>query len=844
MTSNKKQKVVLLGWDAADWNIINPLLDAGLMPALEKLINKGVVGNISTLYPPLSPMLWTSIATGKNADNHGVLAFTEPDVSNGGIRPVTLASRKTRALWNILNSAGKKCNVVGWWPSHPAEPINGVCVSNFYHPSSKTLDEPWGLYEGTVHPESLSETLANYRIHKYELTEEHLLPFIPKLAEVPKDFAHFVDSFRKVLAETATTHSAATWLMENTEWDFMAVYFDGIDHVSHGFMKFYPPQIPGVPDDLFDVFKDVVPGMYRFHDMMLERMVQLAGEDTTFIIVSDHGFQSGPQRLIEMPKFNTAPAIDHRQYGVLCMSGNNIKSDDRVYGATLLDITPTILSLFDLPVGKDMEGKILLNAFETLPQTKYVESWDKEEGDFGEHDNLDQADIFSSAEAMQQLVQLGYIADPGEDKNKAFQSCKNETDYNLSLVYAFKNKHDMALPLLEELFKSDPNDIRFNLSLLECYLVLNKLDEAKNILKRIREIDDKFSPNVDLLEGVYYSKINEIDKALECFKKAENNIASPLGILTEIGRIYIKANKFKEAENVFSKVLEMDDNASQAFLGLGIALLRQDRYEEAADQLLNSIGLIYNFAPAHYHLGECLYKLGKIYEATQAFEVCLKIFPEHKKALQWLVKMQQEQLHPELYIYEDKLNQLMKGGIVVVSGLPRSGTSLMMQLLQAAHLPIATDHKRQADENNPRGYFEFEAVKSLAKDKSFLGEIQGKVVKIIAQLIPHLPSDFKYKIIFMERDISEIMLSQQKMLKRSTTVYPIEIANIYKQDVQKAKNWITQNPNIEVLYVDHHALITSPKKEIERIIAFLKLETKAEELLGLIDKGLYRNRKN
>ena len=96
----------------------------------------------------------------------------------------------------------------------------------------------------------------------------------------------------------------------------------------------------------------------------------------------------------------------------------------------------------------------------------------------------------------------------------------------------------------------------------------------------------------------------------------------------------------------------------------------------------------------------------------------------------------------------------------------------------------------------------------------------------------------------MERDISEIMLSQQKMLKRSTTVYPIEIANIYKQDVQKAKNWIAQNPNIEVLYVDHHALITSPKKEIERIIDFLKLETKAEELLGLIDKGLYRNRKN
>ncbi|MEI8204529.1 MAG: alkaline phosphatase family protein [Bacteroidota bacterium] len=843
MTKSKKQKVVLLGWDAADWNIINPLLDAGLMPALDKLINKGVVGNISTLYPPLSPMLWTSIATGKNADKHGVLAFTEPDVANGGIRPVTLASRKTRAIWNILNSAGKKCNVVGWWPSHPAEPINGVYISNFYHPSSKSLEDSWGLYEGTIHPESLTDTLSNYRIHKYELTEEHLLPFIPKLAEVPEENFHFADGLRKVLAETATTHSAATWLMENTDWDFMAVYFDGIDHISHGFMKFYPPQLPGIPDNMFDYFKDVVPGMYRFHDMMLERMVQLAGEDTTFIILSDHGFQSGPNRIIEMPHFNAAPAIDHRQYGILCMSGNNIKADDRVYGATLLDITPTILSLFDLPIGKDMEGKILLNAFETQPQTTYIESWDTVEGDFGEHDNLTETNIFSSAEAMQQLVELGYIADPGEDKNKAFQSCKDETNYNLSLVYTFKNKHDLALPILEELIHSNDKDVRFQLSLLECYITLGNLDKAKTTLQKIREIDDKFSPNIDLLEGVYHSKVGNVDLALECFKKAETNIASPLSILTEIGRIYIKAGKFSDAENVFLRVLEIDDNSSQAFLGLGIALLRQDKYLLAAEQLLNSIGLIYNFAPAHYHLGECLYKMGKISEATQAFEVCLKIFPGHKKALQWLVKIQQEQLHPEINLYENRLNELMKGDIVVVSGLPRSGTSLMMQLLQAAGIAIATDHKRLPDENNPKGYFEYEAVKSLAKDHSWLDQVKGKAIKIIAQLLVNLPSDFKYKVIFMERDISEIMLSQQKMLKRPGSVYPIEIANIYKQDVEKVKNWITQNPNIEVLYVDHHALISSPKTEIKRLLAFLKLEIDAENLIGLVDQKLYRNRK-
>ena len=112
-------KVLLIGWDAADWDVINPLMDRGEMPNLESLVNTGVMGNLSTLYPELSPMLWTSIATGKRAFKHGIHGFTEPDPLGNGVRPVTNLSRKTKALWNILCQNGKKCNVVGWWPSHP-----------------------------------------------------------------------------------------------------------------------------------------------------------------------------------------------------------------------------------------------------------------------------------------------------------------------------------------------------------------------------------------------------------------------------------------------------------------------------------------------------------------------------------------------------------------------------------------------------------------------------------------------------------------------------------------------------------------------------------------------------
>lgn len=133
MKEPQRNKVLLIGWDGADWKVINPLLDAGKMPNLERLINSGVMGNLSTLYPPLSPMLWTSIATGKRPFKHGILGFTEPAPQGKGIRPVSNLSRKTRAIWNILHLKEMKSNVVGWWPSHPAEPINGVMVSNLYH---------------------------------------------------------------------------------------------------------------------------------------------------------------------------------------------------------------------------------------------------------------------------------------------------------------------------------------------------------------------------------------------------------------------------------------------------------------------------------------------------------------------------------------------------------------------------------------------------------------------------------------------------------------------------------------------------------------------------------------
>src|SRR5712692_3698243 len=132
MSDRRAKRVLLIGWDAADWQIINPLLEAGHMPALQGLIDRGVSGRIATLQPIISPILWNSIATGKRADKHGILSFIEPKPDGSGVRPVSSTSRRAKAIWNILSQCGLRSCVIGWYASHPAEAIRGCVLTDRY----------------------------------------------------------------------------------------------------------------------------------------------------------------------------------------------------------------------------------------------------------------------------------------------------------------------------------------------------------------------------------------------------------------------------------------------------------------------------------------------------------------------------------------------------------------------------------------------------------------------------------------------------------------------------------------------------------------------------------------
>jgi len=259
-------KVLLVGWDAADWKVIHPLIDTGKMPNVRRLVEQGAMGQMATLHPPLSPMLWTSIATGKRPFKHGVHGFSEPTPDGRGVQPVTNLSRKSKALWNIFSQNELRSIVIGWWPSHPAEPINGVMVSDRYHRAGSPLAEGWPLAAHTVHPPELAQTLAGLRMHPDQLLPEMIEPFIPLAKEIDQDRDRRLGVCMGTLAECMSIHSAAMWLLDNQPWDFFAVYFDSIDHFCHGFMKYHPPRQSWIPERDFELYHNVVTRAYQFHD--------------------------------------------------------------------------------------------------------------------------------------------------------------------------------------------------------------------------------------------------------------------------------------------------------------------------------------------------------------------------------------------------------------------------------------------------------------------------------------------------------------------------------------------------------------------------------------------------
>ncbi len=895
--SSKKKKLLLIGWDAADWEHINPLLEQGLLPNLEKFINEGVMGNLATLQPILSPMLWNSAATGKHAYKHGIQGFTEPDHMNGGARPFSSYSRKCKAIWNILSQEGYRNNVINWWASHPAEAINGCVVTNFFN-GIKFGPEGPEVGEGTVYPADKAQFYGQFKVFPEEISQEQICAFIPKAAEIVQDEDSRLQGFAKTFAETLSTHAVATAVMEKEPWDFMAVYYTCIDHFAHGFMQYHPPRQKHIRERDYEIFKDVVAGAYRFSDMMLERLLSMTDEDTTVILCSDHGFQSGDQRPMISPREPAGPAIWHRRFGVFLMKGPNIKKDERIYGASLIDITPTILTALDLPIADDMDGRPLLEVFEAEPEVKTIPSWEDVPGADGMHTEEKPVPPEEAEDLLKQFVALGYIDDPGQNKDQQFESADVENKYNLARNYMFGYRTEDALAVMQELSAKYPWETRFVSQLAQCYQACRYPRQSNRVIEAAFDITKTKLLLLRLVWAENRIALGEVDDAVdEVLTKVETLNTEFPSLMNRLGRAYAKLRRWKDAERIYLRAIEMHGENAEAYQGLSRIYCRQGRNQETVNAALAAVGLIHRLPHAHLNLGIALAKSGNGERAITAFQTALTFSPGFVPAHRWMAAVCRSVVHDndlalkhsrlakqyrvsqtankkdqsdrrsqsfEIAEYPsekerekilrekrpDRVDPRKKSGkeFVLVSGLPRSGTSLMMQMLEKGGLLPKTDGERSADEDNPRGYYEWEAVKRISSRPGLMNEkgLDELAIKVISMLLPGMPYSHDYKVIFMSRPIDEIVASQSKMIERLGTDGGSEkemAADLVNHRLM-ALRWLAANDRVEFLEIDYPTLVESPEEVLPLIVDFLGEERlpKHGEMVQAIEQKLYRQR--
>lgn len=897
---SKKLKVLLVGWDAADWEHIHPMLDAGKLPVLESLVNRGTIGNIATLQPVLSPMLWNSVATGKQPYKHGVLGFTEPDPVSQSARPWSSQSRRTKALWNILSQSGFRTNVVNWWASYPAEKVNGCIVSNLLQ-GKRNSEGRRELATHSVHPVDVSELIADQVVQSQELNWQQILPFVPNAGSIDQDTDQRLSILVKHLAEMLTTHNIATAVMEHTEWDFMAVYYTAIDHFCHTFMPYYPPKLPWIAAEDFENYQHVIDGVYRFSDMTLGRLLQLAGEDVTVIVCSDHGFQSGALRLRATPNEPAGPAYWHRKYGIFVAAGPGIKKDKRVNGATLLDVAPTILKMFNLPIGQDMDGRILSEIFDLPPSHKYptISSWDdvesKDDGISRQRIDVDPAE---ADELIRQFVALGYVEDAGESREQQFAFAKIEADFNLARNLLWCRKPRDAAQLLLKLVESSPWEDRFIIHAVRSLVASRQGHYAKRLLLAAFDIEKTKNLQAKSLWCEVLISLGDGEACTNVLDQLSSRADLPIGLSLLVGYCYMKLHRLEDAKLSFKKAINQHGENADALLGLSTVHLICRENAEAADAALASIGLLYNQARAHSNLGIALARSGDFERAEAAFLNALKIAPKSRRVNRWLRVLYsgplkdpaRASLHllasaddegnstavsetielPEidLTVIPDEANrhkilyerrpapvnegQLSGKTFVLVSGLPRSGTSLMMQMLEIGGLMPKTDGQRSADIDNPHGYHEWEEIKQLARKPQLFDEpdLDRLAIKVVAPLLPSLPYRHQYKVIFMDRPVDEVVTSQLKMIDRLNTEGAKLSESKLKMEMHLHRQyllaWLEQHPRAEVLLVSYNELLEDPETWTTQIKDFVgsELLPSPDKMATAIDRQLYRNRSN
>jgi len=361
--TTKDGRLILLGLDALDWRLVDELIAKGLMPTMAELVSTGAHAVLDVPPPLISPVVWTTIATGVTPDVHGVLDFLEPDPEDGKPRPVGTASRKAAAVWEMTAAAGRTTSVIGWWATFPAQAPFGCTVY-----SDRLTEQLLGLEAdapGVAAPPEAAKAVRRFVLRGSDMTTAMLAPFARVSETELEAQRQNRESFGDLVGGLATLVAATTTVELLTEHELgrgtevVLSYVEGTDTVGHLFAPHRPPPQAEVPADEARRFGHVVDRYYAHVDGWLARVVAEMDDDDTLVIVSDHGFTWGRDRPPVAAGVHTPTAAWwHRPEGAFLVVGPGVLHTSRRQRLGVIDVTPTLLALAGLPPAQEMTGTV------------------------------------------------------------------------------------------------------------------------------------------------------------------------------------------------------------------------------------------------------------------------------------------------------------------------------------------------------------------------------------------------------------------------------------------------------------------------------------------------------
>jgi tetratricopeptide (TPR) repeat protein len=668
------EKLLLIGWDGSDWLIADRLMAAGRMPHLARLVREGVRAPIRSFDPMMSPLIWTTMATGYGPEVHGIADFLAYDEAAGRRVPISSRFRKVKALWNMLTDLGRGSAFVGWWATHPAEPVLGVLASDLTAFATLTHRPGSPLPPGVIYPAEYIGHIEG-RLKGFEdISHEEVRRFLPAtraeyeaaqalLREDPSGGAAAklgqakgrgirrkpgakketlprrpVAFLIRALTMTHNFQSIGLDLIERDDLDLISVYFEGIDLVGHQFQHLMPPRHPLAPDHEYPRFSGVVDEFYAWSDELLGELLDAAEGRYAVMLVSDHGFRTGAERPRDRLPFTSEQPVEwHREEGMWVLWGGPARRGATIGDVDMFDIAPTALYLLGLPRAEDMPGRPLLEAlredFTAAHPPTLVASY---EG-FGTGPPRGEAAEMSTAqeEMLANLAALGYIdvseLEAGAGTGASGAEKTNVTYHrNLATYYMNQGRYAEAEKELRAANEIEQLPKTFTM-LSECLAAQGRIPEAAEVLHEgLKVFPDTFSATSVLYLAELHLAEERPDRARGELATYRDRLASRPALVAAIeGRIAEAEGDHALAEARYREALKRDPLLVQVTLRLWPMLQARRAGPELAPVIEEGLARDDRIDEYHNIRGVLRLQAGNLEGALESFRRAVFLTPEN-----------------------------------------------------------------------------------------------------------------------------------------------------------------------------------------------------------------------